>query len=69
MTVQELIDELQNYPKDMMVVVSGYEGGCNDMSKLETIRLDLNVNTEWYYGSHRLCREGGVPALWLTVKE
>ena len=69
MTVQELIDALQNCPKDMMVVISGYEGGYNDMSGLKTIRLKLNSNTAWWYGSHETCREGGVPALWLTIKE
>jgi len=65
MTVQELIDELQNYPKDMMVVVDGYEGGLNDLTGLEPIKVNLNANTEWYYGTYSLCNEGGVPALWL----
>ena len=69
MTNQELIDELQNYPKDMMVVISGYEGGYNDMSELETIRLNLNSSEGWWSGSHKEAKKGGVPALWLTVKE
>jgi hypothetical protein len=52
MTVNELIEWLQAYPSNLRVVVSGYEGGFNDISKAELIELNLNVNDEWYYGPH-----------------
>jgi hypothetical protein len=52
MTVRELISLLQAYPGGMRVVVSGYEGGFNDIAHGEIIELRLNVNVEWYYGPH-----------------
>jgi hypothetical protein len=66
MTVQELIEQLQNFPKDMLVVVDGYEGGCNDVSELEEYGVDLNVNREWFYGAHEPNTNGPVRVLWVA---
>ena len=45
MTIGELIAELQKYSPDTGVVVSGYEGGYDDL-KQENIRLvDLAIGT------------------------
>ena len=53
MTITELILLLQAQPDhNQRVIVRGYESGYNDITKLEPIKLKLNVNTEWYYGSH-----------------
>jgi hypothetical protein len=52
MTVRELIELLQIYRGDMRVVVSGYEGGYNDIATVNVIELNLNVNEEWYNGPH-----------------
>ena len=34
------------------MVVRGYEGGVDDILRLEHAVLKLNVNEEWYYGRH-----------------
>jgi len=53
MTVNELIEQLKNYPSDMRVLTLGYEGGYNDMT-LKTEDIVFNVNSEdtWYIGTH-----------------
>ena len=53
MTVNELIEQLKNYPGDMVVLTLGYEGGYND-AKLTTTNIVFNVNDKdtWYYGPH-----------------
>jgi hypothetical protein len=58
MTVNELIKMLQTYHGDMRVVVSGYEGGYNDIKNIAQIELNLDVNKEWYYGPHE-CPDDG----------
>ena len=81
MTVQELIKQLENVPKDMPVVIPGYEGGCDYVDTFEEVEVDLNVNTEWYYGSHEpnneqqhsdhtsaLVNEGPTTVLWISHK-
>jgi hypothetical protein len=52
MTVSQLIEELKNYPQDLPVVVSGYEGGYNDVDAFENIDIVLDYHTAWYYGRH-----------------
>ena len=52
MTVAQLIKELENYPQDLPVVVSGYEGGYNDVDTFENINIVLDYHTAWYYGRH-----------------
>ena len=55
MTVEELVQVLQNYPADMRVVVDGYEEGYGDLEQdlisVQEIRLD--VGSEWWEGRHR----------------
>jgi len=52
MTIAELIEELKNYPQDTRVVVSGYEGGVNDVDYVKETEIYLNYNTASYYGKH-----------------
>lgn len=61
MTVKELISLLQTLPnQDQRIVLNGYEGGYEDIGKdsIDTIKLRLNINTEWYYGKHEYARIG-----------
>jgi hypothetical protein len=53
MTVNELIEQLKNYPGDMRVLTLGYEGGYND-TNLTTTNIVFNANDKdtWYYGPH-----------------
>ena len=53
MTVNELIEQLNNYPSDMRVLTLGYEGGYNDTQlKTEEIVFNFSQNDAWYYGPH-----------------
>lgn len=53
LTVEDLIIALQEFPRDMKVVVHGYEGGYSEISENpKQVELLKNVNSEWYYGNH-----------------
>ena len=52
MTVGELITKLQQLDQDKMIVINGYGGGCDFPNHIAQVKVNLNVNTEWYYGSH-----------------
>jgi hypothetical protein len=55
MLVKELIEQLQTLDPDLHVFVSGYEGGYNDAGPISEIKeIALDVNREWYYGSHEV---------------
>jgi len=46
-----------------MVVVSGYEGGVDEVDLLEPVKLKLNMYTEWYYGKHEEDKDGETQAI------
>jgi hypothetical protein len=53
MTVQELIEKLQKLDPMLEVYVEGYEGGYDDLYKIEHIEVCRDFYTEeWYYGNH-----------------
>ena len=52
MKVSELITKLQELDQDKMIVINGYEGGCDFPNSLAKANIMLNVNTKWYYGRH-----------------
>ena len=61
MTVRELIESLNKIEdQEVRVMVRGYEGGYNDIVIGNGIEdntpaiqyVALDVNEEWYYGSH-----------------
>lgn len=52
MKVSELITKLQELDQDKMIVINGYEGGCDFPETLSQANIRLDVNTEWYYGKH-----------------
>ena len=50
MTIQQLIDILENHPPDMRVVVNGYEDGYDDLSSSQIARIKITLNAgrnEW----------------------
>jgi hypothetical protein len=57
MKVKELIEKLQGYDPETMVVVNGYEGGVNACSSCKEEHIKLGVNSEWYYGNHEIVEE------------
>jgi hypothetical protein len=54
MKVHELIEELQKLDQDKLIVINGYEGGCDFPNHIYQVKINLNVNTDiaWYYGKH-----------------
>jgi hypothetical protein len=61
MTVNELIQTLQNYPGDTRVLTLGYEGGYNDIRvRTEGIVFDYNDKDTWYIGPHECAKYVGM---------
>lgn len=58
MTIQELLQHLAHYPPDTRVVVSGYEGGYNDITIHKIVHLRPNAHTEWWMGQHADADQG-----------
>ena len=61
MKVKELIETLSQLDPELMVAIIGYEGGVDEMDKYELCDVELNVNTEWYYGNHKILEKGEEP--------
>ena len=60
MTVNELIEQLKNYPGDMRVLTLGYEGGLNDTDlTTHEVVFDYNDKDTWYYGPHEYAKYVG----------
>ena len=54
MKIKDLISELQKHDPEMQVVRSGYEGGVEFVSRVLCYEVALDVNEEWWYGTHEL---------------
>ena len=54
MKVKELIEKLQEFDPELMVIRDGYEGGVSEATQTEFVTIALNVNTSWYYGEHEV---------------
>ena len=52
MTVKELKEKLVSFDDDLIVLVSGYEDGFNDISEIRKLKIKLNVNKRWFEGAH-----------------
>jgi len=55
MTVRELIEKLATFPPDARVIVTGYEGGFDDVDTVEPrpIMVDYyDPDEQWYMGPH-----------------
>jgi len=52
MKVKELIEKLQAFDPELMVVRPGYEGGMTEVQYATKMLLALNVREKWYYGAH-----------------
>jgi hypothetical protein len=60
MTVRELIKVLERIEdQDIRVMVKGYERGVEDIDNITPaiINVALNVNKEWWNGSHEVVSE------------
>jgi len=52
MIIEELIHQLQSYPKNIRVIVQGYEDGFDEVSTLKAISIQPNTSHEWYNGKY-----------------
>lgn len=58
MRVSDLISKLLKFDPNMMVVIPGYEGGVTEVNGLKEIKVQLNVNKEWWNGEHEESNSG-----------
>lgn len=55
MTVGELIEKLQQFDPNMLVMVDGYEGGVDELRQVGEREVILNYHKDvWYYGRHEV---------------
>ena len=52
MIIEELIQQLQSFPKNSRVIVQGYEDGYDEITTLREISIRPNPNHEWYNGKY-----------------
>ena len=64
MTVNELIAELRKHSPETRVVVSGYEDGVDDISRLWPIHITPMAKPRPYEGRWEI-EESGEPAIFL----
>ena len=64
MTANELIAELQKYPPETRVVVSGYEDGLDDISRVISTAIVATPILKPYEGRWER-EESGKPAIFL----
>jgi|JTFP01.1.fsa_nt_gb hypothetical protein len=50
LTVEQLISELQKYPKDFKVLVDGYEDGLDAVLSSKIVNVEYDESKAWYYG-------------------
>ena len=65
MNVAQLIEKLKELPQEAMVIVDGYEGGCDEIKNVNLTRIKLNVNTGWVYGAHEIDETGDTEAVYI----
>ncbi len=64
MTINELIAELRKHPPQTRVVVSGYEDGLDDISRLIATSISPKPKPKPYEGRWEI-EESGEPAIFL----
>ena len=52
MIIEELIQQLQRYPKNSRVLVQGYEDGYDEVTTVKEISIQSNTSQEWYNGKY-----------------
>jgi len=52
MIIEELIQQLQRFPKYSRVLVQGYEDGYDEVFTVKEISIQPNTSHEWYNGKY-----------------
>lgn len=69
MTAKELIEHLSTLDPETRIFVQGYEGGYEDAQFSGMVAdMNLNVNSDWYYGPHEIANENLRGSNYETVK-
>jgi len=50
LTIEELIKKLENYPKEMLVLLDGYEDGLDAILETTLVSVKYDTTKPWYYG-------------------
>lgn len=69
MKVKDLITLLSQMPADADVIIEGYEGGVDDVVKVELVTIKKDVNNKWYYGRHVIDEDGDTQAVYIQGEE
>jgi hypothetical protein len=54
MKVKGLIEKLQSFDPELIVVISGYKGGVDEVECAVDVSLKLDAHAEWYYGKYEV---------------
>jgi len=67
MNIKSLIEELEKYDENLIVVIDGYEDGVTENFKLLQVNINKNVHKAWYYGESEVSdtNKDTTPALYL----
>lgn len=69
MTVSQLIQKLQTFPQDALVITEGYEEGYDTIKKVSLIPVEENPENEWYLGKYIDSEEAeGIQAVFLNAE-
>jgi hypothetical protein len=63
MTVNELIEQLKQYPGYLTVMVPGYEFGMEELKVIRKSKVNLNVWEDSYAGPHEESDKGELEVL------
>jgi hypothetical protein len=50
LTIQQLVERLQQLPQDLPVVVHGYENGYDPVTDVDVVAVSLRPDRHWYDG-------------------
>ena len=67
-TAADLIAQLSKLEPDTPIFVSGYEGGFHDATLAESITVEINANSQWYYGPHEDSEEANCEGFLVAAK-
>ena len=69
MNVEELIKQLEKYPKDAKVVNRGLENGLDDLVATKPLKISKRQNDLWNEGTYESDCAGDISAVYLVEEE
>ena len=65
LTVEQLINELKQYPKEYKILVDGYEGGLDAILASSIVGIEYDEKKAWYYGPFDKTNDTNTKAIYL----